>query len=66
VSRSENRDILTVRINAPETKRGKDQLASFEKYFAEICTVRIDRLEEVQVGGLAEGYRLIVDERKWK
>jgi phenylacetate-CoA ligase len=65
VSRSENRDILTVRIDAPETKRGKDQLASFEKYFAEICTVRIDRLEEVPAGTLVEGYKLIMDERRW-
>ena len=65
VSRSENRDILTARIDAPETKRGKDQLASFEKYFAEICTVRIDRLEEVPAGTLVEGYKLIMDERRW-
>jgi phenylacetate-CoA ligase len=65
VSRSENRDILTVRIDAPEMKRGKDQLASFEKYFAEICTVRIDRLEEVPAGTLVEGYKLIMDERRW-
>jgi phenylacetate-CoA ligase len=65
VSRSENRDILTVRIDTPETKRGKDQLASFEKYFSEICTVRIDRIEEVPAGTLFEGYKLIVDERRW-
>ncbi len=66
VGRCENRDVLTVRIDAPETKRGKDALASFEKYFAEICTVRIDRIEEVPTGSLAEGYKLIVDERSWK
>ena len=66
VDRVENRDVLTVRIDAPETKRGKDPLASFEKHFAEICTVRIDRIEEVPTGSLAEGYKLIVDERSWK
>jgi phenylacetate-CoA ligase len=66
VSRSENRDMLTVRIDAPETKRGKEPLASFEKLFSEICTVRIDRIEEVPAGTLAEGYKLIVDERSWK
>ncbi len=66
VNRLENRDVLTVRIDAPETKRGKDPLASFEKHFAEICTVRIDRIEEVPTGSLAEGYKLIVDERSWK
>jgi phenylacetate-CoA ligase len=65
VSRSENRDVLTVRIDAPEKKRGKDALASFEKYFSEICTVRIDRIEEVPAGTLVEGYKLIVDERRW-
>jgi phenylacetate-CoA ligase len=65
VSRSENRDMLTVRIDASETKQGKDHLASFEKYFTEICTVRIDRLEEIPAGTLVEGYKLIVDERSW-
>lgn len=65
VSRSENRDLLTVRIEASETKRGKNALASFEKHFSEICTVRIDRLDEVPAGTLAEGYKLIVDERRW-
>ena len=66
VNRSENRDVLTVRIDAPETKRGKDHLASFEKHFAEICTVRIDRIEEVPQGTLGESYKPIVDERSWK
>jgi len=66
VNRSENRDVLTVRIDAPETKRGKEPLASFENHFAEICTVRIDRVEVVPTGSLAEGYKLIVDERIWK
>jgi phenylacetate-CoA ligase len=66
VSRSENRDRLTVRIDASETKQGKDHLALFDKYFTEICTVRIDLIEEVPAGTLVEGYRLIVDERSWK
>jgi phenylacetate-coenzyme A ligase PaaK-like adenylate-forming protein len=66
VSRSENRDILTVRIDAAGTKRGKDHLASFENYFTEICTVRIDRIEEVPAGTLSEGYKPIADERSWK
>jgi phenylacetate-CoA ligase len=66
VGRAENRDVLTVRVEAPETQRGKEPLASFEKYFSEICTVRIDRTEEVPAGALAEGYKPIVDERKWE
>ena len=66
VSRSENRDLLTVRVDVPDEKRGKDALASFERRFSEICTVRIDRLEYVPAGTLAEGYKLIVDERRWK
>jgi phenylacetate-CoA ligase len=66
VGRMENRDVLTVRIDAPEAKRGKEPLASFEKHFTEICTVRIDRIEEVPTGTLVEGYKLIVDERSWK
>ena len=66
VNRTENRDVLTVRVEAQEKGRGKDALAPFEKHFAEICTVRIDRLEEVAPGTLAEGYKAIVDERSWK
>jgi phenylacetate-CoA ligase len=66
VGRTENRDVLTVRIDAPKTQRGKEPLASFEKHFAEICTVRIDRLEEIPQGTLGEGYKAIVDERSWK
>jgi phenylacetate-CoA ligase len=65
VGRVENRDVLTVRVEAPETQRGKEPLASFEKHFSEICTVRIDRIEEVPAGSLAEGYKRILDERRW-
>ena len=66
VSRTENRDVLTVLVEAQEKGRGKDALAPFENHFAEICTVRIDRLEQVAPGTLAEGYKAIVDERSWK
>jgi len=66
VTRTGNRDVLTVRIEAQGTGRGKEDLAPFEKQFAEICTVRIDRVEEVPPGTLAEGYKAIVDERSWK
>jgi phenylacetate-CoA ligase len=65
VGRTESRDVLTVRIDAPETQRGKEPLASFEKHFSEICTVRIDRIEEIPTGTLIDGYKLIVDERSW-
>jgi phenylacetate-CoA ligase len=65
VTRVENRDCLTVRIEVQQTGRGKDALAPFEKRFAEICTVRIDRIEEVSPGTLAEGYKPIVDGRSW-
>jgi len=65
VTRAGNRDFLTVRIEAQETRRGKDALAPFEKQFAEICTVRIDRLEEVPPGTLPEAFKPIVDERSW-
>ncbi len=65
VGREGNRDVLAVRIARPETKRGKEDLASFETVFTEICTVRIDRIEEVAPGVLGEGYKSIVDERRW-
>lgn len=66
VTREGNRDVLTVRIEAQGAGRGKEDIAPFEKQFAEICTVRIDRIEQVPPGTLAEGYKAIVDERSWK
>jgi phenylacetate-CoA ligase len=66
IGRAGNKDVLTVRIEAPGMERGKEDLASFEKYFAELCTVRIDRIEKVLPGTLGEKARLIVDERSWK
>ena len=66
VTREGNRDFLTVRVEPKERGRGKETLAPFEKQFAEICTVRIDRIEEVPPGTLAEGYKAIVDERSWR
>lgn len=66
VTREGSRDVLTVRIEAQAAGRGKEDLAAFEKQFAEICTVRIDRVEEVPTGTLAEGYKAIVDERSWR
>ncbi len=66
VTRLDNRDTLTMRIEAPEAKRGKEALASFEKHFSEICTVRIDRIEVMPAGTLAEGFKPIVDGRSWK
>lgn len=65
VTRVDNRDCLTVRIEAQDAGRGKEALAPFEKHFAEICTVRIDRFEEVPPGTLPEGGKPIVDGRSW-
>jgi len=65
VTRVDNRDCLTVRIEAQDAGRGKEALAPFEKHFAEICTVRIDRFEEVPPGTLPEGGKPIVDGRGW-
>ncbi len=66
VTRSGNRDVLTVRVERPESERDRGSFAPLEKRFAEICTVRIDRIEEVPPGTLAEGYKAIVDERSWR
>jgi len=65
VTRVDNRDCLTVRIETQDAERGKEALAPFQEHFAEICTVRIDRFEEVPPGTLPEGGKPIVDGRSW-
>ncbi|MGV8078892.1 MAG: phenylacetate--CoA ligase family protein [Syntrophales bacterium] len=67
VGRSGDKDRLDVRIDPLEVPGDPSSLEqAFHKVFREICTVRIDRIEFLKPGTLADDDKRIVDEREWK
>jgi len=67
VDREGFKDILTLRIEAEKEGPDRTRLErEFENVFKEICTVKIDKLELLDKGTLAEKDGLIVDRRSWK
>jgi len=67
VDREGFKDILTVRVEAEKEGPDRTKLErEFENVFKEICTVKIDKLEFIDKGTLAEKDGLIVDRRSWK
>jgi len=67
VDRVDYKDYLTVRVEAESEGPGRDSIErEFENVFREICTVKIDKLELIEKGSLAEKDGLIVDRRIWK
>ena len=65
VDRLDFKDYLTVRVEARLEDQARLQ-SEFENVFKEICTVKIDKLEFIEKGTLAEKDGLIVDRRSWK
>ncbi|MGP8152685.1 MAG: phenylacetate--CoA ligase family protein [Smithella sp.] len=66
VNRTGHEDILKVRIEKISHEIGSASWENdFRKIFREICTVRIDQLEYLNVGEIKLGEKLIVDLRKW-
>ncbi|MDO9528325.1 MAG: AMP-binding protein [Syntrophales bacterium] len=67
ISRALHKDILTVRLEAKGEVADRDELQnSFENFFKEICTVKIDKIELIKPATLSEGDKLIVDQRSWE
>jgi phenylacetate-CoA ligase len=67
ISRELHKDLLTVRLEEKGAAADRDELQnSFETFFREICTVKIDRIEFVEPVTLSEEDNLIVDQRTWK
>jgi len=67
ISRSYHKDFLTIKLEAKEEVASQNKLQKgFEDFFKEICTVKIDKIEFVQEGALAEEDKLIVDQRSWE
>jgi phenylacetate-CoA ligase len=67
VDRSGFKDQLTIRVEVGggESDRTMFQRA-FENTVKEICTVKTDKLEMVNVGTISDSESLIVDKRQWK
>jgi phenylacetate-CoA ligase len=66
VTRSGDRDVLTMRVDARGEKDRKELAKRIEKVFQEICTVKIDKIEFLEPGSLKDALKPIVDEREWK
>jgi len=67
VSRTSHEDILTVRLEPKEAATDTASLEEkFRKYFKDVCTVRIDRLEILRPSALRDDDKMIVDQREWK
>ena len=67
VARPENRDELTLRVVLADEAADRDALITgLSTAVQSTCRVRPDRIEFVAADAIAEGARLILDERTWK
>jgi phenylacetate-CoA ligase len=66
VTRSGNRDILTMRIDTRGEENRSELAGRMGKVFQEICTVKVDNVEFLEPGSLRDDAKPIVDERTWK
>lgn len=67
VDRIDYKDYLTLRVEVePEGPLRQRIEREFENAFKEICTVKIDKLELIEKGGLGEKEPLLLDRRTWK
>ncbi|HVO67086.1 MAG TPA: AMP-binding protein [Syntrophales bacterium] len=67
IGRVAHEDILIIKLELKEAVLDTKSLEEdLKRFFKEICTVRIDRLEFLKPGSLKDDDRLIVDQREWK
>jgi phenylacetate-CoA ligase len=66
IGRSGHRDVLTAALDAKGLEMDREAFGPrFEKAFQEICTVKLDNVEFLEPGSLAEGSKLLIDKRAW-
>lgn len=66
VGRTGHEDVLTVRLEVPERYGEQSRFGDeFRRFFKEVCTVSVDRLEILVPGSLTPESKTIVDERTW-
>lgn len=67
VDRVDYKDYLTLRVEVESEGPLRQRIErEFENVFKEICTVKIDKLELIEKGGLGEKEPILVDRRTWK
>ena len=67
VSRRDQRDEMTLKIELKDEARDREKLANdVNKRFQNLCRVKIDKIEFVEKGTIPEEHQTIVDERTWK
>jgi len=66
VSRIGHEDVLTLRVEKSGQEIGAGIWEEkFKKLFREICTVKIDAIEYVEIGSITPDQKLILDQRQW-
>jgi phenylacetate-CoA ligase len=66
IGRAGHEDVLTARVEPPAAGGEYTRLPDdFRRFFKEICTVSIDRLEILVPGTLVPGEKMLIDERVW-
>ena len=67
VSRREQRDEMTLRLELKDASADKAKLADdLNRRFQDICRLKLDSIEFVPRGTIPEGQQKIVDQRKWE
>jgi phenylacetate-CoA ligase len=67
VGRRQHRDEMTLKIELKDASADTARLSvDINKRFQDVCRIKIDRIEYVAAGSIAEDKQGIVDERKWE
>jgi phenylacetate-CoA ligase len=67
VGRREHRDEMTLKIELKDNGVDKNRLAvDINNKFQDICRIKVDRIEFIDPGTIAEKQQGITDERKWE
>lgn len=67
VTRVENRDVLTLKVELKDVNTDKQKLMSdLNVRFQNTCRVKIDAFEFITASTFPEKYQIILDERKWE
>lgn len=67
VTRSENHDVLTIRVELADQNANQPQLAeALSGLIKDVCRVRADGVEFVAPGSIPDDARPVVDERTWQ
>jgi len=67
VGRRQHRDEMVLKVELKDSRADKNKLSlDINNKFQDICRIKIDKIECVSPGTIAEKAPGIVDERKWE